>query len=201
MTAIDKYSQPGACPYCGHVDPLKALEELGERLAPSHVGHDDAPRDPISGKPDSKYERRPELDKRIGRGDDFAGDAWVRYTAVGHSPTEAEPDGYAVILDDKASAPKGFWFVGCYTTKEAAASVAMKGKQGGMVVPIYFAPSAPSSTGRDLEALLPLFWHINDHLTVTPDQAVAYTGSTNDVDELRDALHRVDPHFKRGVKP
>lgn len=32
------------------------------------------------------YERRPELDKRLAHGDDYAGDAWVRWTAVGHSP-------------------------------------------------------------------------------------------------------------------
>jgi len=26
------------------------------------------------------------MDKRISRGDDFAGDAWVRWVAVGHKP-------------------------------------------------------------------------------------------------------------------
>lgn len=50
-----------------------------------------------------------------------------------------EPDGYAVLLDDKTSAPNGFWFIGCYITKETADAVATKGKQGARVVPIYFA--------------------------------------------------------------
>lgn len=52
-----------------------------------------------------------------------------------------------------------------------------------------------------LNALFPLLWHINDHLKVTPDQRVEYTGSTNDVDSLRDALHRLDPEFARGTMP
>ena len=34
------------------------------------------------------YERRPELDKRIANGDDFAGDAYVRWVAVGHTPND-----------------------------------------------------------------------------------------------------------------
>lgn len=42
------------------------------------------------------YERAPSLDKRISRGDDFAGDAWVRWVAVGHRPDDqsllAAPD-------------------------------------------------------------------------------------------------------------
>lgn len=36
-----------------------------------------------------KFYRAPSLDKRIGNGDDFAGDAWVCYTAVGHTPDGA----------------------------------------------------------------------------------------------------------------
>jgi len=36
------------------------------------------------------YERAPALDKRIARGDDFAGDAWVRWVAVGHRPDPLE---------------------------------------------------------------------------------------------------------------
>lgn len=36
-----------------------------------------------------RYERFSALDKRISRGDDFAGDAWVRWTAIGHSPSAA----------------------------------------------------------------------------------------------------------------
>ena len=44
------------------------------------------------------WERVPEQDRRIGRGDDHAGDAWrsratglVRWVAVGHDPN-GEPD-------------------------------------------------------------------------------------------------------------
>lgn len=36
-----------------------------------------------------KYERRPELDKRIANGDDYAGDAWVRWVVPGHTPEDA----------------------------------------------------------------------------------------------------------------
>ena len=36
-----------------------------------------------------KYERRPELDRRIANGDDFAGDAWVRWVVPGHKPEDA----------------------------------------------------------------------------------------------------------------
>ena len=35
-----------------------------------------------------RYERVPSLDKRIARGDDYAGDAYVRWLAVGHHPNE-----------------------------------------------------------------------------------------------------------------
>lgn len=40
-----------------------------------------------------RYIREPDNDRRIGRGDDFAGDAWrdrqtgeIKYVAVGHNP-------------------------------------------------------------------------------------------------------------------
>lgn len=46
---------------------------------------------PAAATPVIKYERRPELDRRIARGDDFAGDAWVRWTAVGHAPDGVAP--------------------------------------------------------------------------------------------------------------
>ena len=36
-----------------------------------------------------KYVRYPNADRRISLGDDFAGDAWVRWTAVGHTPEDA----------------------------------------------------------------------------------------------------------------
>lgn len=41
----------------------------------------------------ARYIREPDNDRRIGRGDDFAGDAWrdrqtgeIKYVAVGHNP-------------------------------------------------------------------------------------------------------------------
>jgi hypothetical protein len=34
------------------------------------------------------YERCSQLDRRISRGDDFAGDAYVRWVAVGHVPND-----------------------------------------------------------------------------------------------------------------
>lgn len=48
------------------------------------------------------YYRVPALDKRIARGDDFAGDAWVRYTAVGHQP-DPGPRTYFDGLEDAAN--------------------------------------------------------------------------------------------------
>ncbi len=45
-----------------------------------------------STEPKIKYERAPELDCRIANGDDFAGDAWVRYTAVGQRPEDSQSD-------------------------------------------------------------------------------------------------------------
>lgn len=36
-----------------------------------------------------RYERAPALDRRIAHGDDFSGDAWVRWTAVGQRPNAA----------------------------------------------------------------------------------------------------------------
>ena len=44
-------------------------------------------------RPHERYVREPAHDRRIRRGDDFAGDAWrdsatkeIRYVAVGHNP-------------------------------------------------------------------------------------------------------------------
>lgn len=55
-------------------------------------------------------------------------------------------------------------------------------------------------TRDELKAMFPLLWHINDHLRITPDQAVEYTGSTNDVDRLRDRLHWLDPNYDLGTE-
>lgn len=37
-----------------------------------------------------RYVRAPEYDRRIKNGDDFAGDAYVRWVAVGHTPEQPE---------------------------------------------------------------------------------------------------------------
>lgn len=58
----------------------------------------------------------------------------------------AEPDGYAVLLDDpKGETPGqcGYWYVGAYRTKVVAKSVAERNK-GARVVPMFFKP--PSAT-------------------------------------------------------
>lgn len=57
------------------------------------------------------------------------------------SSTAATPDGYAVLMDDKASAPKGFWFCGIWNSLESAEIYAAKVK-GVRIVPMSFAPSA-----------------------------------------------------------
>ena len=38
------------------------------------------------------YERVPSLDRRQGRGDDFSGNAWVRWVAVGQLPQDTEAE-------------------------------------------------------------------------------------------------------------
>lgn len=61
------------------------------------------------------------------------------------------------------------------------------------------ASSNLKPTRDELKAIFPLLWHINDHLRITPDQGVEYTGSTNDVDNLRERLHKLDPNFDLGT--
>ena len=34
-TLLDTRHRPGACQHCGHVDPLRAMQEIGEQLATS----------------------------------------------------------------------------------------------------------------------------------------------------------------------
>lgn len=53
--------------------------------------------------------------------------------------TTQEPDGYAVLLDDKASSPKGYWFAYAYIGQAEAERSA--GVVKGRVAPIFFAPS------------------------------------------------------------
>ena len=45
---------------------------------------------PSETKRTVKYVRMPIYDKRIGNGDDYAGDAWVRWTAVGQIPEDLD---------------------------------------------------------------------------------------------------------------
>lgn len=63
--------------------PRRQQDELRGELSPAER----------AVKQQQRYTRAPWLDKRIRRGDDFAGDAWtddqdgsVRYTAVGCRP-------------------------------------------------------------------------------------------------------------------
>ena len=51
----------------------------------------------------------------------------------------------------------------------------------------------------ELKAIFPLLWHINDRLRITPDQGVEYIGSTNDVDNFRERLHKLDPQMDLGT--
>lgn len=48
-----------------------------------------------------RYERAPALDRRIAHGDDYAGDAWVRWTVPGHVPEDADPKFIAPALAEK----------------------------------------------------------------------------------------------------
>lgn len=76
----------------------------------------------------------------------------ARVTAL----SAGEPDGYAVLIDDEASAVDGIWFVGAYVKRETAESVAKR--QKARVQPIYFAHSATTRRTivdeiiRDLDA-------------------------------------------------
>lgn len=55
-----------------------------------------------------QYERAPEHDKRIRRGDDFAGDAWrdiktgeIRWVAVGYTPEQDAGEEIAIHLQER----------------------------------------------------------------------------------------------------
>lgn len=48
----------------------------------------------------ARYERRPELDRRIGHGDDYAGDAWVRWVVVGQDPNQGAGNGPQALTFD-----------------------------------------------------------------------------------------------------
>lgn len=64
-----------------------------------------------------------------------------------HDKRGSEADGYAVVIDDKDSAPAGYWFVSTFTARDLAESVA-KGQKGARVVPVYFgSPSAIQPMG------------------------------------------------------
>lgn len=60
---------------------------------------------------------------------------------------------------------------------------------------------ASSVEKQEVDVLFPLLWRINDALRLTPDGDVEFTGSQNDVEDFRAALHRFDPRFIRGTDP
>ena len=63
---------------------LESVEEFATRIA--HL----AASTQSETKRTVKYVRMPIYDKRIGNGDDYAGDAWVRWTAVGQIPEDLD---------------------------------------------------------------------------------------------------------------
>ena len=54
------------------------------------------------------------------------------------------PDGYAVLLHDKNSAPGGFWFVGAYLRREVAEDVANGNGKSAEVRPFRFCDFSKS---------------------------------------------------------
>lgn len=51
-------------------------------------------------------------------------------------------DGFAVVMEDKASSPRGFWFVGAWLDRATADAICAKHGKGCEVKPFSFAPSA-----------------------------------------------------------
>lgn len=89
MTGL-KRTQYG-CPDCTNG---KAIGFPGIEGRHGHIGK--CPTCEGTGSVGHRYVRRPWKDRRIGRGDDFAGDCWldlethqVRYVAVDHNPNLA----------------------------------------------------------------------------------------------------------------
>ena len=62
------------------------------------------------------------------------------------SASTIEPNGFAVLLDDKTSSPAGFWFVGCYTQRKMAEQVQRKAAASGRIVPVFFNAAPQPST-------------------------------------------------------
>ena len=58
------------------------------------------------------------------------------------------PDGYAVVMDDKTSAPRGYWFTACYVRREPAEMVC-KDTHSSRVVPIKFMNNGAQSAAHD----------------------------------------------------
>lgn len=67
----------------------------------------------------------------------------------------SDPDGYAVVLDDKASSPRGYWFAYAYIDEDTAAKTAEQVK--GRVQPIFFAPASTTQHRLDRELLQEAF--------------------------------------------
>lgn len=113
--------------------------------------------------------------------------------------TKQEPDGYAVLLDD-AAAPKGFWFVAAYHSKEQADAIAKRNGKSAGYQPIYFAPVSTS-------VALPLVKRISAQRDELYDAAVAllahYDTTDNaenferDVAALKAAVAKVPSYEQR----
>ena len=69
-----------------HLSPAEK-DELDEVIA--SLASPGQPAAPTQEAARVKYERMPEYDKRISKGDDYAGDAYMRWVAVGHHPNES----------------------------------------------------------------------------------------------------------------
>lgn len=86
----DSMSMWITCDNCGQPKEVPAYEGDGVYSAHRCRGDSQATQNAAMTQ---RYERRSDHDRRFGRGDDFAGDAWrdrqngiIRYVAVGHTP-------------------------------------------------------------------------------------------------------------------
>ena len=81
---------------------------------------------PSLATPTINYQRAPEYDRRIGNGDDFAGDAFIRWVAVGQEPHDAHsvakalsPRVAPITEDDTAALRRVLAAFGCVTPEQA----------------------------------------------------------------------------------
>jgi len=62
----------------------------------------------------------------------------VAYNEWPHPEEGRSADGFAVVMDDKASAPKGYWFVGVWNDLDTAENIAAKQGKGVRIEPMCF---------------------------------------------------------------